>query len=78
MFGVQLWYEYHLADDHWSGSCWIRLPNQESADAYTAARPPGSSIQVRYCPSDAGRSVMLEQDQVDPDWNARWMQSPEL
>src|SRR5262245_62402020 len=56
VIGVEIWYDYHAEGEHWSGSCRIDFADDESAQAYAAARPPGSTIRIRYCPGDVGRS----------------------
>jgi hypothetical protein len=63
--GVEFVYWYNVNGEEWSGRCWIPFADEESATAYVASRPPLSRIQIRYCPDDRGRSVMLEKDQPD-------------
>ena len=63
--GVELVYWYDVNGEEWSGQCWIPFADEESATVYAASRPPLSRIQIRYCPDDCGRSVMLEKDQLD-------------
>jgi hypothetical protein len=58
--GVQVWYEYHAEEDHWSGACWIQLADRKSCEDYAAAHPSGSKVRIMYCPGNAGRSVMLD------------------
>ncbi len=62
--GLELWYEYHAEGNHWSGSLWMPFADEDAVEAYAAAHPPGSPILIRYCPGDAGRSVMFEADQM--------------
>jgi len=66
-WNAYVWYDYHLEKDHWSGSCAISFADEAPAQAYAAARPPGSNVQIRYCPNHPGRSVMFESDQRDPN-----------
>ena len=77
-WNANLWYDYHLEKEHWSGSCTISFADEESAQAYAAARPPGSKVEIRYSPDDPGRSVMFESDQADPNPLAMVAQSPEF
>lgn len=73
--GVELAYGYHADGEEWSGRCWIPFADEESAQVYAASRPGLSRIQIRYCPGDCGRSVMLEKDQANANPLAVWAQS---
>src|SRR5262245_21766552 len=58
--GVELWYEFHVDGDHWSGSGWVRCDDDTSAEALADAHPVDSKICIIYCPGNPSRSLLVD------------------
>lgn len=63
--GTEIWYTYHVLEESWSGSCWVRFFDGASSRYYATRHPAGSKVVIRYNPAVPSQSVMLEQDQPD-------------
>lgn len=65
--GTEICYTYNAGCKLRSGLCWIPFPDEATAQAYGASRPPGSKVLIRYHPLAPAESTMLERDQ--PNYN---------